>query len=349
MKRIFGIDLIRSLAVIFVLSVHFFFNNGFYQCNVKGISMFLSILLRWTFYNGVPLFLLITGYLKKDKKLSNKYYKGIIKVLSSYLFISFLCIIFRKYIIHEHIRLYKLLMGVFNFTTVEYAWYIEMYIGLFLLIPFLNLIYDGLKTKNNKIYLIFTLILLVSIEPLFNFLHYKNITFDIVPDWWVRIYPLVYYFIGCFIREYQIKINKLKGLIFLMLLILIETVISYLYNYNDVFSWDFIGGYGSLQTVIISTIIFLLLYNIEINNHLITNVIKKISVLSLDIYLLSYMVDCIVYDHLGNVLYQPSLFLKYCFPTVFVVLSLSFILASLKSTLFNIFDILKNNLVGGSK
>ena len=32
---------------------------------------------------------------------------------------------------------------IFNFTACPNAWYLEMYIGLFLLIPFLNIIYNN--------------------------------------------------------------------------------------------------------------------------------------------------------------------------------------------------------------
>ena len=31
MKRLYGIDLIKSLAIFFVISVHFFLNSGYYD------------------------------------------------------------------------------------------------------------------------------------------------------------------------------------------------------------------------------------------------------------------------------------------------------------------------------
>lgn len=68
MKRIFGLDLIRFLAIFSVISVHFFLNNGFYSFPVKGGRMFISINLRWLFFSGVPLFLLLTGYLNNKKR-----------------------------------------------------------------------------------------------------------------------------------------------------------------------------------------------------------------------------------------------------------------------------------------
>ena len=345
MKRIFGIDLLKALAVIMVISVHFFLNNGFYDVNVKGTGMFISVILRWIFYIGVPLFIIITGYLNTNKKFSKEYYKKLNKILISYVFISCICILFRICYFHEHMRKLKWIISVFDFTADGYSWYVEMYIGLFLLIPFLNILYKELETKKNKQMLIAILGLLVSVQPLINYLHINDIKLELIPDWWTGIYPLIYYFIGCYIKEYQIKINKIKGLIIFIGIILVESIVSYLYNYNSIFSWDFIGGYGSLQVIIISIIVFLLLYNIECNNKIIKKIFSKISNLSLDIYLFSYIVDSIVYNKLGKKLNSPVEYLKYFIIIVPVVFITSFILSYIKDILFNIIGILNNKLI----
>ena len=86
----------------------------------------------------VPLFLLLTGYLMKNKELSIKYYKGIGNTLFVYVLASIACVLFKNiYYPNEH---HNLLLSILNFTGANYAWYIEMYIGLFFIIPFLNLI-----------------------------------------------------------------------------------------------------------------------------------------------------------------------------------------------------------------
>ncbi|MBE6160410.1 MAG: hypothetical protein E7157_05140 [Lactobacillales bacterium] len=336
MKRYFGIDLVRVLAVFFVLSVHFFLNNSFYDTNINGIGMFISIFLRWIFYNGVPLFILLTGYLKRKKKLDKDYYKGIKHILLSYLFISIICIIFRILFIKEHISKLKLLFGIFNFSANGYAWYLEMYIGLFLLIPFLNILYDGLKTKKNKEHLIITLLLMISLSPIISSITIRGIKLDIIPDWWNEIYPLIYYFIGCYINEYQVEINKKKGILLTIGLILIETILSYVVNYNDTFSWNFLGGYGSLQTVIISTTIFLLLYKVNCNKKKINKIITNISILSLDIYLFSYIVDQITYPILDGYLENPVEYLKFYILIIILIFSVSYLLSYIKKIIFDI-------------
>lgn len=70
------LDIIRLVALLFVISVHFFMNSKFYTVKVSGINMLIMIIFQSLFLVCVPLFLILTGYLQK--KLEKKYYKGII-------------------------------------------------------------------------------------------------------------------------------------------------------------------------------------------------------------------------------------------------------------------------------
>lgn len=334
MKRLSGLDLIRFFAILFVPSVHFFLNNGFYETNIKGIEMFISIFFRWMFYIGVPLFMLLTGYLKRKDKLNKKYYKRILSILTSYIFISIICILFRKIYLSENIRILRMIISIFDFSACGYAWYVEMYIGLFLLIPFLNILYDSLNTKRKKQILILSLISMCSIYPIINYINIDGVKLEIIPDWWSKIYPFIYYFIGAYINEYKIEINKKKGIIIFILILLIETILSYIYNYNNKFSSDFLGGYNSLQTIVISTIFFLLLYKVNIKNKITLKIITNISKLSLDIYLFSYIIDLIIYKNLNLYLTTPEQYLKYMVPIILTIFILSYLLAYIKYLIF---------------
>lgn len=334
MKRIFGLDLIRCLAVIMVISVHFFLNNGFYETNINNPEMFISIFIRWIVYNGVPLFLLLTGYLKNNDKLEKKYYSKLKTILISYVFISLITILVNRFYLNDKTRILNLIVSIFNFSAIKHAWYIEMYIGLFLLIPFLNILYNSLKTQENKKKLIKTLLILISIGPIINYITIDNVKFELIPDWWENLYPIAYFMIGSYIGEYQPKINKKKNIFILIGLILIETILVYLYNYNNVYNWNFLGGYASIQTIIISSIIFLLLYDINCNNKYIVNICKNISILSFNIYLYSFIVETIVYklfiEKFGNINH-----LSYMPICVILILIISFILSYLTNIIIN--------------
>ena len=76
-ERNINIDLIKFIAVFSVISVHFFLNNGFYGKIIVGKEMYIFSFIRTLFMICVPLFIITTGYLMKNKTLSKKYYFGI--------------------------------------------------------------------------------------------------------------------------------------------------------------------------------------------------------------------------------------------------------------------------------
>ena len=106
----------------------------------------------------VPLFIILTGYLMSSKKWSGKYYLGIVKTLGIYVLASILCIIYKVHVLNTEITVKNAIFSILDFTGANYSWYIEMYIGLFLLIPFLNAMLRGLETRKAKLALVLTLI-----------------------------------------------------------------------------------------------------------------------------------------------------------------------------------------------
>ena len=56
--------------------------------------MFLQGMARTLFMVNVPLFLILTGYLNLNKRVSRGYYRGMVAVLLSYLVISVVTIFF---------------------------------------------------------------------------------------------------------------------------------------------------------------------------------------------------------------------------------------------------------------
>lgn len=301
-KKYFGIDLIKVFAVISVSFIHAYLFSGFYEKNIYGGYDFILIFIRQFVFCCVPLFIIITGYLKLNSELNKEYYKKIIPVLTSYLCISVITIFFRKLYFSKTDSIVNLILGVFNFSTIGTAWYVEMYIGLFLLIPFLNILYKNIKTKKKKQILLLTLFCIISIPSTMSYLKIDNISLDIFPNWYRDFYPILYYYIGCYIKEYKIEFNKIINLISLIVFVFVVTFISYFYYHNvSMFSKN-VMGYEAIQTVIISTLIFLLLYNLNINGKNIKSFCRKVSSLSLNIYLFSYIFESFYYNYFSKIL-----------------------------------------------
>lgn len=106
-KRNINLDLIRSVAVLNVIGVHFFLNSGFYGEQILGKKMLILCIGRSMFMTWVPLFLLLSGYLMTNKTLSVQYYKGIWKTLIIYLLASVACIIYRNIVYFDPIGFFR--------------------------------------------------------------------------------------------------------------------------------------------------------------------------------------------------------------------------------------------------
>ena len=149
-KRDSSLDILRIIAVFTVLSVHFFLHNGFYSQTVEDKPMYIAVVMRTLFSVCVPLFMLLTGYLMSKKELSKKYYSGITKTLVVFVISTLACMIYKNIAQGDIFNLKSFILGTLDFTGSNYSWYIEMYIGLFLLHRFLILLTESLKTKNKS-------------------------------------------------------------------------------------------------------------------------------------------------------------------------------------------------------
>lgn len=320
-ERSFGLDLVRVIATIFVILVHSFGNTNFNSANMTGISMFLLLMIRCLVFINVLLFIILTGYCKSNKIVSKDHYYTIKKILVTYFIISIITILFRIFYLHDSTSLYNYIIGIFNFSTIPYAWYIEMYIGLFLIIPFMNILYKNLETKRQKQILIVSLLFMSCIPQTLTMFSISGYSLDVLPCWWGSVYPILLYYIGCYIKEYQLKINKVINIIFIISLTFLQAFVIYFYcqgnSLNQMLSLD----YTFLPAILLSILVFILLYDVQIKGYVIKNIFSYISKLTFGLYLFSYIYDKLIYDILqfnlpinitsilGIVLYTPIIFI----------------------------------------
>lgn len=129
-------DVIRCLACYLVVSVLFFANGGAYSVDIHGKRMYVMIMIRCTSIICVPLFLILSGYLMNKVSLSRLYYIKRIKIIVVYILASIMCEIYNVIYLHQNRTLLDCIKGILAFESAKYSWYVEMYIGLALLIPF---------------------------------------------------------------------------------------------------------------------------------------------------------------------------------------------------------------------
>lgn len=326
-QRNFNLDVIRCVAVIHILCSHFLLHANFYFSGpVIGPAMEISLILRQAFHSCVPIFLMLSGYLMNRKTLSLKYYKGISKILILY---GLSCIpIWICRTIYEN-AIYTL-GGLFHsFVNFEfYSWYIGMYICLYLLIPFLNKMYHQLESKQNKMILIGTLILLTSMPSLLN--HYGV---ALIPTYFESFYPLTYYFMGAFLFEYadDVKLTALP-LFLLHVTVLIGGGLFILSQVRGQYYYDvaLFVDHGHLLNVCSTPLLFLTILKSDYSKvpKPICKLVQTISLVSLQLYLVSYAFDVRVYTEFNEQYWggYADRFLRFPIP-VFKVFIYSFITA----------------------
>lgn len=293
-QRNYGIDLARVVAITFVLAVHSFLYNGFYNEKMEGFGMAAGTILRMAFISAVPLFLILTGYLCVGRTWSRGYYRKLLPVLLTYLLTAAACLAFRILWMGEEISVLGMVRRVLEFSAAPYGWYVEMYIGLFLLMPFLNAAWNALKEQGRKA-LVITLMVMTALPPL------ANLRYQIVPDWWTGIYPLTYYVLGAWLREHPVRAKRRWLLLGWIASAAAAGLVQYAVQQRFLPGQPFYSGNynyrASLLTLVQTVCLFSCLRQFDGSRTPapVRWCVGQVTRLTLPIHLLSYMTDMLIY------------------------------------------------------
>lgn len=292
-----ALDLVRIVATLCVISVHFFINSGFYDTDMIGTRMYLMGILRNFFMICVPLFMVLTGYLMNKKILSRRYYFGIIKTLAIYTIASLACYLFTNKSIAGFLR------ELLKFKAAQYSWYIEMYIGLFLLIPFLNVMYRGdnsnLSNKKYKQALVITLLMTTAVPDVI------ETYMKIFPGWWGRLYPITYYIIGCYLSEFGLRLRKRTCVLILICISVASGTLAFCRADGGIFIWEDWSDHASIIVACqaILTFHFVSSLKLEKLSTICKRLLAETSNLCLGIYLVSQIFDVVLYQKLNQIVH----------------------------------------------
>lgn len=248
-----GLDILRLLAMFFVNGIHSFLYNGFYSQPQVGGAMWVANCLRWICYCCIGLFLMITGYLKSTKPLNRQYFFGLVPVLLGYVLTCAISFPIRHFLLNDRLTLAEWIEKMFTFGN--YAWYVELYIGLLLVSPVINLALAQLKTEKQLKWAL-TIAFCITALPSVT----KN---NWVPNYWTALYPFTYYLMGAVIRRLRPRVKVWEGLTLTVFWAGIMGMISLL-STDAGFSKGLSQGYGGFWVTVLSALIFLTFYRIRL-------------------------------------------------------------------------------------
>lgn len=328
-KREVGGDVVRTIAILLVPTVHFFGAANYYETEFTR-EMIFPTAIRWISICCVPLFMIISGYFKINSKICKKHYFAIIPLLFTHLFINGIHIyvdymFFDKYVDLDYI--------IDRLVYFQYGWYVLLYIGMLFIMPFFNILYKNINIKTHKEILILTIMGLTALGPLTN---------NVISAYWVPIYVFGYYAIGAYLSEYKVKINPIIGLGVFIALLSVISVSTYIHCKGTVFDWEFIGygntsAYSSMAAFFLASIIMCFGINIDFKFKPVRKILMWISTVSLEMYLFSQIFDQFIYRYVYEQNYPFLDSFNIIVYTVGFNFVLSFVASRIKKFLFDMF------------
>ena len=282
-KRESGADLYRVMGLLFVNTLHACLYNGFYYEAQEGLAMWLANSVRWLVFSCNAMFMLLSGYLKTASPWGRRYYKSLVAVLIGYILTCVISYPIRYYCIGEKDPLSTWLERFVTFSN--YSWYIEMYIGLFMISPLVNLALDNLQSPKKQWFLALSLVVVT--------IGHSATTRNLLPDYCGSFYPLTLYTLGAVIRRTQPKIPALLGIVAALLVAMWLGYMT-MRTATDGFYSGFSQGYGGFWVVLMVVCLFLGVYRLHIGPRL-AKVLAFLSGGVLEGYILSRLFDVWIY------------------------------------------------------
>ena len=296
-KRLDGLDIIRTLAIILVFVSHYMsvYVKHYLEEGIGSGRWFLFTGVRYLMILCVPLFLLLTGYLQTYRKPDRHHYSSIIPVMISWLVISFAStFLMRKINGPGNVSTLKAILKIFDFSF-GYTWYVEMYLCLFLVLPFINILLDHL-TQKQFVGLLITVIALTGLYDLTRSFIVAGSYLTITPFRFVESYCITYYLIGAYIRRYKPKANTLICIAVALSTLALEVFLNYVGGKGAEYAWWMFHSYSNVTHIVVSSCIFMALYRIEDLPRALSFPFREISACSFEMYLISYVTDKFFYD-----------------------------------------------------
>lgn len=310
-----SVDLIRIIACLMVIATHM----SLQVLNQAYNRIDWSRLLEKSFLaDGVPLFLMITGFFLANGRSYKKIWKSTLMkiILPSLIYILFTQV-FYMFIINKesfiwciqnivnNINPILILKGILtgNMATInglcEHLWYILTYVKIIIWIPLLCLI---CKEEKNSILArriaIGTGILGAVITDIQRFIVLPEIGFLQVFNIVDR--SILYVLLGyeLFVHKDKIKGSKkvfiISSTIFLFINFIrykIEVQYMVLNSFTDIVGREtFIGWKDTCISIISGISIFMAIYSLQINNEKINKIINWIADKTFGIYLIHYLI-----------------------------------------------------------
>ena len=138
-----------------------------------------------------------------------------------------------------------------------------------------------------------------------------------IPDYWAKVYPLAYFYIGKYFREFKPEIKLSKNLLYLFIILTLQVTIEYIFADG--------GKYIKVINHYSSTL-----------RSIVRKFITDISSITLDIYLASNVTDKLMYKYIKTFPITQEQFFYLFIPLVATSFFSAYIIAKIRTNFIKV-------------
>ena len=303
-ERINYFDLIKVIAIILVVNVHYTWTNG---STISNLSLMLCII-------AVPLFFMVNGALLLNKNLDlKKHIKKILIIYTSLIFWKILIFVIfyllNKVSFPNKIVFIQYLLCYYNLNGVptEHFWFMYSLLKIYLVFPIIKIAIDNNKDIVKYLLVIFFLFgFSVEFLNMLNTYFIKNANFNVslisssfVP--FIESEFLFYFLFGYYLHKkyYKTKITNycLTTIIITIVISIIGIVALKLLQDGHVYGTyhGIVNKYSKISTMLLASAIFVLLAKLNLKNCKLVNFLGR---KTMNIYCIHMMIAMLLMIYL---------------------------------------------------
>ena len=282
--RNYGIDALRILSMMMVVTLHILTNGGVLNSTKVFSSQYeMAWLLQIACFGAVNCYAIISGYVGVYAKYR---YRNLVELWLRVLFYTISITVIFSIFFPGKVTWLDWIKAIFPGMLVQY-WYFSSYIALFLFMPFLNNILNKMKKQQIESFLLLILIFSSGMQTVF----YSN-AFG-MQGGYSALWLMILYLLGGYIRKYSVlkirkKIYLLLGYIMIMILtwsskLVIEKLTFLLFG--KVRAGNYLISYISPTILLGSIFLVSFFQNIQIKG-VIRKMVGLISPMTFSVYLI---------------------------------------------------------------
>lgn len=288
-SRMANIEMLRILAMMMVVSLHFLAKGEFLEPLVEKMSVkgYVAWLLESFSIMAVDVYVLISGYFLVETGFRLKRLINLVLQTMFYTCLVPVVLICAGILPMNSLTLYDIFVYLFPTNMLHY-WFVSAYVLMFLFVPVLNVAVRGMK-KQQLQWAIFILLVMESVSKTLIPVRFTldNLGYD-------AFWFMVVYLIAAYIRLYGIPFFsdiKKSAITYLgaSILIFVWTLgIRFVFLQTGQFQ-NFIEsayGYNHLFTITGAVALFYTFYYLRVNSQKVSAIVCKLAPYTFGVYLL---------------------------------------------------------------